>query len=152
MNRRGVTFLELLVVMVIIGLLARIALPRYHEMKLQAIAAKAAGDFNAIKLAAYAFHTENQMWPAESGPGVVPPELIPDLPQGFSFNRTEYSIDFENWQLPSGLPSNPGSRMLIALTITTSDSTLANIILLKLGHSTLHFTVGNTSTFALVEL
>jgi len=142
----------MLIVVVIVGLLAQIAYPRYHEMKLQAIAAKAAGDFNVIKLAAYAFHTENQMWPAESGPGVVPPELIPDLPEGFSFNRTEYSIDFENWQLPSGLPSNPGSRMLIALTITTSDSTLANIILLKLGHSTLHFSVGNTSTFALVEL
>jgi len=152
MNRRGVSFLELLIVMIIIGLLAQIALPRYHEMKLQAIAAKVSGDFNAIKLAAYAFHTENQQWPAESGPGVVPPELVPDLPEGFSFNRDEYSMDFENWQLPSGLPSNPGSRMLIALTITTTDSLLANIILLKLGHSTLHFTVGNTSTFALVEL
>ncbi|HEV8124926.1 MAG TPA: prepilin-type N-terminal cleavage/methylation domain-containing protein [Gemmatimonadales bacterium] len=152
MTRRGVSFLELLVVMVIIGLLARIALPRYHEMKLQAIAAKAAGDFNAIKLAAYAYHTENQQWPAETGPGLVPPELAPDLPEGFSFDRDEYSIDWENWALPSGLPQFPQSRMLIALTITTSDSALANLILLKLGHSTLHFTSGNSSTFALVEL
>ena len=152
MNRRGVSFIELLVVMIIIGLLAQIALPRYHEMKMQAIAGKAAGDFNAIKLAAYAFHTENQQWPAETSAGMVPPELTPDLPEGFSFIRDEYSIDWENWQLPNGLPQFPQSRMLIALTITTSDSALANIILLKLGHSTLHFTVGNTSTFALVEL
>lgn len=152
MTRRGVTFVELLVVMIIIGLLARIAMPRYHEMKLQAIAAKAAGDFNAIKLAAYAFHTENQQWPAETGPGLVPAELVPDLPEGFSFDRDEYSIDWENWELPSGLPQFPASRMLIALTITTSDSMLANIILLKLGHSTLHFTNGSSSTFALVEL
>jgi hypothetical protein len=61
-------------------------------------------------------------------------------------------MDWENWELPSGLPQFPASRMLIALTITTTDSTLANLILLKLGHSTLHFTNGNSSTFALVEL
>jgi len=151
MNRRGVTFVELLVVMIIVGLLARLAFPRYHEMKLQAVAGKAAGDFHAIKLGAYAFHTENQLWPAEVGAGVVPPELVPDLPEGFSFNRDEYSIDWENWQLPSGLPQFPQSRMLIAVSFTTSDSALANIIRLKLGHSTLHFTVGNTSTFAVVE-
>ena len=151
-RRRGFSLIEMLIVVVIVGLLAQIAYPRYHEMKLQAIAAKAAGDFNAIKLATYAYHTENQQWPSEAGVGAVPPELVPDLPDGFSFVRDEYTIDFENWQLPSGLPSNPGSRMLIALSITTSDSALANIILLKLGHSTLHFTVGNTSTFALVEL
>ena len=152
MKRRGVSFIELLVVMIIIGLLATLAMPRYHDMKLQAVAGKAAGDFHAIKLAVYAFHTENQQWPLEAGPGIVPPELAPDLPDGFSFNREEYSLDFENWQLPNGLPQSPQTRMLIALTITTSDSALANTILLKLGHSTLHFTVGNMTTFALVEL
>ena len=151
MNRRGFTFLEILMVMIIVGLLVRIAFPRYHEMKNQAIAGRAAGDFNAVKLAAYAYHTENQQWPAETGPGVVPPEIVPDLPDGFSFNRIEYDLDWENWQLPSGLPQFPQSHILMALTITTSDSALAAIILRKLGGSTLHFSSGNSSTFAMVE-
>jgi prepilin-type N-terminal cleavage/methylation domain-containing protein len=150
-NRRGYTFIELLMVMLIVGLLVRIAYPRYHDMKQQAIAAKAAGDFNAIKLAAYAYHTENQAWPGETGPGVVPPELAPDLPEGFDFNRIEYTIDWENWQLPNGMPQFPASRMLMALSFTTSDSLLGALILNKLGHSTLHFSAGNTYTFAIVE-
>lgn len=151
MNRRGYTFVEVLVVMIIVGLLARIALPRYHEMKNQAIAAKAAADFNAIKLAAYAFHTENMQWPGEAANGVVPVELAPDLPEGFSFHRESYTLDWENWQLPNGLPQFPARRMLMALTISTTDSALAYLILHKLGASTLHFNSGNTSTFAMVE-
>lgn len=151
MNRRGYTFIEVLMVMIIVGLLVRIGYPRYHEMKLQAIAGKAASDFNAIKLAVYAYHTENQQWPAETGPEVVPPEIAPDLPAGFSFHRDEYTLDWENWELPNGLPANPQSRILMALSITTADTRLADIILKKLGASTLHFSSGNTSTFAMVE-
>jgi prepilin-type N-terminal cleavage/methylation domain-containing protein len=149
--RNGFTFIEVLIVMIIVGLLVKIAFPRYHDMKRQAVAGKAAADYHAVKLAAYAYHTENQQWPAEAAAGVVPPELIPDLPEGFDFNRGEYELDWENWQLPSGLPQFPGSNMLMALTVTTTDSLLAATILNKLGSRTLHFASGNSTTFVMVE-
>ena len=150
-RRAGYTFIEILMVMIIVGLLVKIAFPRWNEMKRQAIAGKAAGDFHAVKLASYAFHTEQQQWPAEQPAGVVPPELAPDLPEGFSFDRIEYSLDWENWQLPNGLPQFPQRRMLMALTVTSNDSALARTIENKLGSRTLHFSSGNSTTFVIVE-
>lgn len=147
----GYTFVEILIVMIIVGLLVKIAFPRYHEMKRQAIAGKAAADYNALKLAAYAFHTEFQTWPAEAAAGVVPPELVNDLPEGFDFDRVEYVLDWQNWQLPSGLPQFPAQNMLMAVTISTTDPELAYTILNKLGSRTVHFNSGNSTTFMIVE-
>lgn len=149
--RGGFTFVEILIVMIIVGLLVRIAFPRYHEMKRQATAGKAAGDYNAVKLASYAYHTEFQTWPAEVAAGVVPPELVDDLPEGFDFNRGEYTLDWQNWQLPNGLPQFPAQNMLMALTMSTTDSLLALTILHKLGSRTMHFTSGNSTTFVILE-
>jgi type II secretory pathway pseudopilin PulG len=149
-RRAGHTFIEILVVMIIIGLMVKIAYPRYHEMKRQAIAGKAAADYHAIKLASYAYHTEQQTWPAEVPSGTVPPELAPDLPNGFDFDRGDYTLDWENWQLPNGLPQFPSQSMLMALTIDTPDSLLALTILNKLGSRTLHFTSGTSTTYAIL--
>jgi type II secretory pathway pseudopilin PulG len=143
--------MEILIVLIIVGLLVKIAFPRYHEMKRQATAGKAAGDYNALKLASYAYHTEFQTWPAEAAAGTVPPELVNDLPEGFDFDRGEYILDWQNWQLPSGLPQFPGQNMLMAVTISTTDSLLALTILNKLGSRVFHFTSGNSTTFVIVE-
>ena len=150
-QRNGYTFMEILIVLIIVGLLVKIAFPRYHEMKRQATAGKAAGDYNALKLASYAYHTEFQTWPAEAAAGTVPPELVNDLPEGFDFDRGEYILDWQNWQLPSGLPQFPGQNMLMAVTISTTDSLLALTILNKLGSRVFHFTSGNSTTFVIVE-
>ena len=83
--------------------------------------------------------------------GRSPPELAPDLPEGFSFDRIEYGLDWENWQLPNGLPQFPQRRMLMALTVTSNDSVLARTIENKLGSRTLHFSSGNSTTFVIVE-
>ena len=147
----GYTFIEILIVLIIVGLLVKIAFPRYHEMKRQAIAGKAAADYNALKLAAFAYHTEFQSWPAEVAAGTVPPELVNDLPEGFSFDRVEYTLDWQNWQLPSGLPQFPAQNMLMGLTISTTDPQLALTILNKLGSRTIHFTSGNSTTFVILE-
>ena len=80
--RRGYSFFELLVVLTFIGLIARIAVPRFGDMKRRAIAAKIIGDVHAIRVATLTYYTEKTSWPAEVGPGIVPSEIVPHLRAG----------------------------------------------------------------------
>jgi prepilin-type N-terminal cleavage/methylation domain-containing protein len=148
-SRRGFTFVELLVVMIIIGLLARIALPRYTDMKRRAIAAAIVSDVHTIRLATYTAYTENDAWPSETGPGIVPAELVNLLPTGFAFTHPDYEYDYENWGLSSGTPGNPGQQEIIGLSVTCNDPLLAQHLLSMAGKGFVPFAQGNKVTFFL---
>lgn len=150
-DRRGFTFIEMLIVMIVVGILATIALPRYHRLRQRAEAARVAGDFNAVKIAAFAYHSVTRQWPAEQGPGIIPPELVSELGNGFTFVKPQYTLDFENWLLPDGTPMHPGRQIVMGLTVTTTDSLLDFAILGVLGSRTVHFSQGNAHTFLILE-
>src|SRR6476659_5722486 len=57
-NRKGFTFIELLIVVVIIGILAGIAIPKYANTKQKAYLAKMRGDLRNIAAAQEAFSAE----------------------------------------------------------------------------------------------
>jgi len=92
MNRRGFTIIELLVVLSIMSILAAFAMPRYHRYRQDAIAAQAVGDFKVVQSAAYTYNGETDRWPATSGIGVTPTDMVEFLPGGFSFDRGEYRM------------------------------------------------------------
>jgi general secretion pathway protein G len=145
--RRGFSFIEILIVMIIIGLLARIAIPRYSDMKRRAIAGSIVGDVHTIRTAAYTYYTEKNTWPPEYGPGVVPTELVSYLPGNFSFTRPDFEYDYEEWSLSSGTPGNPQQEEIIALSVTTNDPLLAQQLLKLAGQGYVPFASGNKVTF-----
>ena len=120
----GFTLTEILVVAAVTSILARIALPNFQEAVIQARAASALGDVNVVRTAAANYHARSNRWPAEAPPGVVPPELLTDLPDGFTFERGEYQLDWEHWSLPDGIPPNSGPTTLIGVSIATADDLL----------------------------
>jgi hypothetical protein len=75
----------------------------------------------------------------------VPPELVQYLPDNYSFLRDGYQLDFENWNLPGGLPGDPGTRTLIGVSIVVDDPNLGGALSELLG-SAIIFSVGNTHT------
>lgn len=58
-NRPGFTFIELLIVMVVMGVLAAIGVPRIRNMKERAYQATLRSDLGALRTAQEAYYTEN---------------------------------------------------------------------------------------------
>lgn len=144
-RRGGFTLIELMVVAAIVGILAGLAIPNLRTVLLRARATELVGDMDVVRTGVQSFHANSLSWPPETGPGVIPPGLEPYLPDGYSFVRSGYQLDFENMSLPGGLPGDPGTRRLIGVSVVVTDEILGNALVELLG-SAIVFSVGNTHT------
>ena len=143
--RRGFTLVEMMVVIVVIGLLASIVTLKYIDLSRTAYAAKVVGEFTTVRLAAYNYEADhNNNWPAEVGAGITPSEMIPYLPQGFSFVTPTYTLDWDN-RSPSTDPYQ------LAISLTSSDPALMNALAQNLGGNAPYFFAGNRLTYVLVD-
>lgn len=142
-GRSGFSLVELLIVLLIIGILASLAIPTYHSMVIRARAAQVAGDLNTIKVAAYNYDADHHEWPPETDAGQVPAGLAPYLPENFSFVRDDYELDWEYWVL-SGTSTSGGAR--VGASVVTDDTRLGAAIVRLLGGIP-HIIIGNRYTF-----
>lgn len=146
-RRRGFTFIELLVVVIVLSLLATLALLKYIDLRHRAMSASATADLQAVRLAAYSAWYEHGVWPGEVGAGAVPGGLIPYLPGGFDFSKPEYTLDWENFVPPGGGPSG---GMQLGVVVSSSNARLMKALQKNLGSKAPFFVVGGTLTFVIV--
>lgn len=142
-GRNGFSLIELLIVMLIIGILASLGIPAYQSMIVRAQATKVAGDLNTIKVAAYNYAADQHQWPPETAAGQVPAGLAPYLPDGYTFTRADYTLDWEYWIL-SGDTTLGGARIGVAVVIPNPRLGAAVV---KLLGGIPHIIVGNSYTF-----
>jgi prepilin-type N-terminal cleavage/methylation domain-containing protein len=142
----GFTMVELVLVLAVVSIVTRIALPNVQEAVVRARAAAAYGDVDVVRAAAANYHARTSEWPAETTAGVVPPELVDDLPAGFSFDRGEYQLDWDRWSLPDGLAGWSGARTLLGVSVVTDDLLLGNAVAALVGPGG-WYSVGNSNTF-----
>src|SRR5262249_44394697 len=145
--RGGFTFIELLVVVIVLGLLAGLATLKYLDLKNKALTAQAASDMEAIRLAAYGAWYETGAWPSEVGPGVVPTEMVNYLPKNFTFARPEYTLDWENFVPPSGGTS---ANIQLGVVISSSDNRMQLALAQTLGNKGPFFITGSDLTFVII--
>ena len=131
--RRGFTFVELLISMIIVGCLSAIAVPKYIDLKRRANTTKVIGDFQAVRVAVMSFYADSSYFPGESGPGEIPANLTKYLPMNFTFQRQEWMLDYENWDL-GGSVGFSSSSALIGVTIICQDAVLAETTSRVLGN------------------
>ncbi len=145
--RRGFTFVELLIVIIVLGLLCGLAVLKYIDLRNRALAAQASADLETVRLAAYSAWYETGSWPADVGPATLPAELMPYLPKGFSFQRPEYSLDWENFAPPGGGTS---AGMQIGVVLSASDARLSNAFVQTLGNKGPFVVNGSEVTYVIV--
>jgi prepilin-type N-terminal cleavage/methylation domain-containing protein len=92
-NHAGFTMIELMVVVVIVGILAAIAIPIYGKYVRQARTTEATARIGEIVTASKSWAQENETWPTDadlqSGKGV----LDPTSTENFSYRITEGGAD-----------------------------------------------------------
>lgn len=143
--RRGFTMIELIVVILVLGLLVNLAVLKYIDLTRSAYSAKIAGDFTAVRLAAYNYEADhNNQWPADVGPGTIPPEMIPYLPPNFQWVTPNYTLDWDN-NTPATSP------YALAISMVSDDDRLMQVLRNALGTRAPYFFAGNRLTFVLVD-
>lgn len=142
-GRRGFTIIELLIVIIVIGVLATLGILRYRDLRNHAVASGVAAELNVIRLAAYNYWADHESFPAEQGPGVVPPALEPYLLAGFEFTRAGHTFDWEH---------NPGGNgaIRVGVVVTSNDPSLMGILARRSTGGLPYFVIGNTLTYVIV--
>ena len=74
-TRQGFTLIELVIVIVTLGILAAIVVPRFAGAQTQAAVTAAGEDILGMTRALEYHNTQRGYWPAETAVGVVPPEI-----------------------------------------------------------------------------
>ena len=120
----GFTLIELVLVVVVVGLLAAIGTPNLQRALIKSRAATTIGSLQTVRLAVYSYMEDHATFPPDASRGVVPPELVPYLPAGYSFEADDYSIDYDNWT------TSPG---FVGLTVITDDAAVGYAMIEMLG-------------------
>ena len=146
-DRSGFTFAEVLVVLIVISILAGIMVMRYIELKHRAVSAQATSDMENVRIAAFSKFYDTGVWPTPAGTGVVPPELVSYLGTGFTFNRSDYKLEFENFVPPGG---GTTASYQVGIRLTTSNTGLIATLAQTVGTKAPYIMIGNDLVVVLV--
>lgn len=124
----GFTLVEVSVAVVIVGILAGLITPNLNRAVVKTRAMSIMADLHVIQVAAYNHMADNRSWPQNAQPGVVPASLRPYLPEGFSFQTDDYTLDFDHF-----VGSRPSGRSTeIVIGVYVDDPAVREEVLLRL--------------------
>ena len=144
-RRAGFTFIELLMAMTIVGILAAVALPKFRDVRRRASATQILGDFDVLRHAAMSFYVDSGYFPAEAGSAAIPRNLKRYLPNGFKMAKPQWTIDYENWTLQTKTKFTK-TGIAVGVSFTTTDKQLGQTAMKLIGNAP-SYTMGSKYTF-----
>lgn len=150
-RRTGFTFIELLVVVSIVGILASVAVPKFRDVQRRARATQLLADFDVLRHAALSFYADSGYFPPEAGRAAVPRNLRRYLPAGFLMANPHWTMDYENWALQKR-PRFMKTGVLIGVSFTTPNDRALGATAMRLAGNRSGYTMGRKYTFVISGL
>jgi type IV pilus assembly protein PilA len=122
--RAGFTLVEIMIVVVIIGLLATLALPAFSRVRQASHHARFISDLRTFTQAFESYMTQNGAWPPNAGTGIVPAGMSAADFKISAWTTAQNSVGGRwNWDF-----NNSGVVAAIATTgVTATDAQMASI-------------------------
>lgn len=134
-HRAAFTLVEIMIVVVIIGLLAALALPAFLKVQEQSRASRFANDFRQFEAAYQRFFMEGNPRPPVTGGGITPAGMSGYLPA--AYNETSALGGYYWWSGPSGaivlLGSTADDTMMRKVDVILDDGDLTTGTFQKIG-------------------
>ena len=134
-SAKGFTLVEIMIVVVIIGLLAAMAIPAFQRSRERSIAARLTNDFRQFDSSFQRYATENGQWPPTAPLGVIPIGMTGYLPESF----TNASPVGGNYRWLSGsnvvllVGSNATDSIMLLVDTALDDGNLSTGNFIKVG-------------------
>ena len=126
-------------------------MPTIRKTSVRRRAERAAHDIELVTNAAMTIHARSGGWPEDAVSGHVPRSMAPVLPQGFTFEREAYTLDWDRWQLADDTRPGAGTSMFAGVSVTVRDPGFRALVARAVGERRANLTVGDRVTWSLSD-
>lgn len=145
-DNRWTKWVEVLSLVVIVGTVLTLAVPKAGEVQRARTAQQLLGDVESVRKAVFRFYSDSAYFPPQVVGQRVPPGLHPYLPRGFALTRPYGAFDYRQWPMATMDTTVTRAPHVVGVTVTVVDPRVGAAAAAR-AQGLSRFTIGNKYTF-----